>query len=107
MVYRVQLTDRAEQDLTNILDYLTNHLGNLQAARRLMNSFEEGIQQLSLFLELGEVVRNRYFSVLSVRKKRIKNYNLYYVLDRQDEFITIIRIGHHLQDRDNLLLGLE
>lgn len=105
MVYRVQLTHRAEQDLDNILDYLTNHLFNFQAARHFLNSFEEGMQQLSLFPELGEVVRNRYFSMLSVRKKRLKNYILYYVVDLKKELVTIIRIGHHLQDKDSLLKG--
>ena len=95
-------TDVAQKDLDNILDYLTNHLCNFNAAKSfyLLN---ERIALACDFPESNPIIENRFLGFHEVRKMVIKNYLLYYYVDVDKEIINVLSIRHSLENQKKII----
>ena len=102
---RVNITKRAENDLTAIYDYINQKLQSPQAAMKLFNRLAEAIQSLEVFPERFAIVPEFLDLGLKVRRLVIKNYSIFYRLD--NDVVTVIRILHHSNSLDTLIGQLE
>jgi plasmid stabilization system protein ParE len=95
---KFKFTDKAENDLDEILDYISNKLCNFQAANDLFNKVFNNIIAFPLCYPLleNEYVRNR-----NTRKAIIDNYNLYYVIESNT--IVVLRIIDNKRDLSELI----
>ena len=98
---KFKFTDKAENDLDEILNYISNKLCNFQAANDLFNIIFKTIDNiiaspLSYPLLENEYVRNR-----NTRKAIIDNYNLYYVIE--SNIIVVLRIIYNKRDLSELI----
>lgn len=98
---RVNITKRAENDLTAIYDYINQKLQSPQAAMKLFNRLAEAIQSLEVFPERFAIVPEFLDLGLKVRRLVIKNYSIFYRLD--NDVVTVIRILHHSNSLDTLI----
>ena len=102
MVYNVEVTDYALDQLDNILNYIINQLDNPDAASAVVDDFDEAIKKLertagSLKLcEESELAQHGYRRYHLARHR----YILLYRIDGKNVFID--RIYHELQDYQNL-----
>ena len=78
MTYSYEFTQKAEEDLEVILDYLTKELKNQQAAKKFLDALHECLKNLLVFPESGERVRNPYLPAIGIRRKIIGHYIIYY-----------------------------
>lgn len=78
MAYKYLFTDKAQKDLDNILDYLTNHICNVYAAKSFYVLLNERLALVCDFPESNPIIENRFLGFHEVRKMLIKNYLLYY-----------------------------
>jgi hypothetical protein len=97
------LTRSAEKDLKNIVEYIDKELCNRPAAIFFVKQFEEEILRLCKFPNLGIKVDNRYLKRNDIYKIIFKKYIVYYFIETEKNRIVVVRIGHSLQDQDNLL----
>ncbi len=94
---KFKFTDKAENDLDEILNYISNKLCNFQAANDLFKTIDNIIAfPLSYPLLENEYVRNR-----NTRKAIIDNYNLYYVIE--SNIIVVLRIIYNKRDLSELI----
>lgn len=97
--YKYYLTETANLDLDEIINYISVELSNPKAAKLLINDFENAIDTICTFPESGTLLNNEYLHVNNIRKKVIKNYTIYYINNENDDTILILRI---LSNRQNL-----
>ena len=98
---RVNITKRAENDLTAIYDYINQKLQSPQAAMKLFNRLAKAIQSLEVFPERCPIVPELLDLGIKVRRLVVKNYSIFYRLDR--DVVTVIRILHHSNSLDILI----
>jgi toxin ParE1/3/4 len=89
-------TDRAEQDLTEILEYLEEH--SPTAAEQLAETIDERCAMLGQLPLMG---RSRDDLALGLRSIAIRPYVLFYRVT--DESVQVIRILHGKRDMDRIM----
>lgn len=102
MVYNYSYTINAKNDLNNILDYLSNKLLNLKAAKDFYLELEKQITLICSFPESAPIVKNRFIDIKEVRKINVKSYLVYYYVDDTKQIINVLAILHSLENYNNL-----
>ena len=90
MAYNYKITEPAEKDLDEILNYIAIILLNPTAAKSFYLKLSNSIENICEFPEGGAKLDNGLFVDDAVRKVIIDNYLLHYKI--QDEMIYILRI---------------
>ncbi|MCL5058026.1 MAG: type II toxin-antitoxin system RelE/ParE family toxin [Actinobacteria bacterium] len=96
----ISITEAAEQDLTEIVDYNAND--NPAAALKLAEDIEHNILRLEDFPLLGAVPKNRRLTRQGYRILIVGNYLVFYVL-LDNEMVEIRRIVSGRRDYKYLL----
>ncbi|KJS16940.1 MAG: translation repressor RelE [Peptococcaceae bacterium BRH_c4b] len=85
----ISITEAAEQDLAEIVDYIAND--NPAAALKLAEEIEQNILRLEDFPLMGAVPKNRRLTRQGYRILIVDNYLVFYVL-LDNETVEIRRI---------------
>jgi addiction module RelE/StbE family toxin len=88
--YRIEYLPIAEQDLTNIIEYIT--LDSPQSALKLLDEIDESILKLEDFPYMGINPRDTRLQRLKYRILVVSNYLVFYVV--KDDYVEIRRILH-------------
>ncbi len=102
-----RLTKRAESDLDEIVSYIAIELENPQAASNFVNKLQANIEEARVFTESGSLVHNEFLQVENIRKKLIGNYIMYYLPNRKEKMIYILRIVYSKRNMDEILKKLD
>ena len=105
--YSFQFTEKAEEDLDDVISYMTDTLGSPASASAFMDNVEETIEKLCLFPKSGPAVVNEYVKTSGIRRKAIGNSLLYYLPDEQKRILTVLRIIYGKRDADAILRELD
>jgi len=103
MLYRIIRTNKAEEQLRDVLLYRAELTGNTKSALELLDRFEQDIRQLERFPESGvlpryNVLRRRGFRVLISDK-----YLIFYKVDNESGTVLIHAIVDGRRDYLNLI----
>ena len=98
--WNYQYTDKAIEDLDQIMSYMSEKLSNKKAASDFLDELESTINILTSFPKSGPLVKNNYLSDSNVRFSVVKNYTLYYYPDYEKLTIIILRIIYGRRDPD-------
>lgn len=104
--YRYQLTQKAVDDLDDIVKYIAIDLSNPTAAANFVDVLQENIEEACNFPESGSKVVNEYLPNTGIRKKIVNNYIMYYLPDTQTETIQVLRIIYGHRNLDEILRHL-
>ena len=96
-----RFTDKAENDLDEILNYISNKLRNFQAANDLFNEIFKTIHNIIAFPLSYPLLENEYVRNRNIRKAIINNYNLYHVIE--NNIIVVLRIIYNKRDLSELI----
>lgn len=88
--YRIEYLPIAEQDLTDIIEYIT--LDSPQSALKLLDEIDESILKLEYFPYMGINPRDTRLQRLKYRILVISSYLVFYVV--KDDYVEIRRILH-------------
>ena len=105
--YSYRFTERAEQDLDEILDYICNELKNPSAAAGLGKKIFEHIETLCAYPETGAIVQNESLSDKQIRKVVIDNYILYYKQLPDERNVCILRIVYGYRNLDAIIRAIK
>lgn len=101
--YDYRFTEKAEQDLDEILHYISVDLANPAAAQDLGRKIFEQINIVRSFPDCGAIIDNEFLSDKTVRKLSVDHYMIYYKADHDDKMISVIRIVYGKRDLDGIL----
>ena len=91
-------TTLAENDINEICNYISTVLLNQVAAKELVIEIERIINNTILFPEMYPLVSNEFIKRTDIRKVNVKNFVMYYVYDKEQENITILRVAYNKKD---------
>ena len=101
--YSYRFTKKAEQDLDEILNYISVDLVNPAAAQNLGRKIFEKIDMIRMFSASGAPVDNEFLADKTVRKLSVDNYVIYYKTYYEEKVISIIRIVYGKRNLDEIL----
>ena len=101
--YSYRFTKKAEQDLDEILNYVSVDLVNPAAAQNLGRKIFEKIDMIRMFSDSGAPVDNEFLADKTVRKLSVDNYVIYYKTYYEEKVISIIRIVYGKRNLDEIL----
>ncbi len=96
--YSFKFTEKAEEDLNGILQYISADLSNPTAAGVLAKKVFDSIDNVRAFPESGLIVENKFLTDKTIRKVLVENYSIYYKADDNDKIIYIIRLVYSKRD---------
>lgn len=101
--YSYRFTEKAEQDLDEILRYISVDLVNPTAAQNLGRKVFEKIDVVRAFPDSGAPIDNEFLADKTVRKLSVDNYVIYYKAHYKEKTISIIRIVYGKRNLDEIL----
>ena len=91
MKYTIHITQTAENDLRESLNYIEKVLFNPQAATDLLDETEEQIHALASFPAKYPLVDDLFLNAQGIRFVPVKNYLVFYVVSESNKVIHIVR----------------
>ena len=101
--YKVDVTDEAKADIRAAARYIAVELRQPDTAENLLDSFDEEITSLEKMPERYGYVHDEYLASLGIRMAMVKNYLMFYLVDRTALTVTIIRTLHGQRDWISIL----
>ena len=103
MSYSIHITQIAEQDLNNAIDYIDLTLLNPQAADALIDEVEIKIGGLSDFPEKFALVDDPILKSWGIRFIVIKKYLAFYIISKSNNTVYIVRFLYGKRNWINIL----
>ena len=91
MVYKIKVTDRAEKQIENAIQYLAVNLKSIQAAKNLMEDINQAFALLEAFEASFSFCEDSYLASKGYRKYALKKHD-YLIIYRVEEN-TVYLVG--------------
>ena len=103
MGYSVKVTERAHDDLDQIISYIVGELGNPPAALSLLAAVEGVYEKLAGTPNMYSLCLKPLLSRRGYRKAPVGGYLMIYKVDEDAKLIYIESFFSHLEDYENIL----
>ena len=103
MSYFVRISDQAEKDLRSIFEYIAFELQSVQNAVGQLDRLETAIASLSEMPERWIRYDKEPWFSRGLRRMVVDNYLVFYIPDKGDRTVTIIRVMYGRMDVDRVL----
>lgn len=104
--YHFQLTERAQRDVRETVNYIRNELDNEKAAKTLLGDINKCMEKVCAFPASGALVVNDFLPRMIIRKKVVGNYVLYYMVEKEKKMIWVLRIVYGARNMEAVLENL-
>lgn len=102
-MYKLEFLPSAQQDMVEIVRYISKELHNPIAADRLATSFLEAADRAAVFPYAAPSYNPIRPLKHEYRKMVIQNYLMFYWVDEQDQIVTIAYVTYAKRDYEPLL----
>ena len=89
---KIVYTYAARQDLREIYEYIAFTLLAPETARALTDKIMSEIRSLEKLSERNPLYRDEPWHSLGIRSMKVKNYLVFYTLQKECETVTVVRI---------------
>lgn len=103
MAFDLFITDAAQIDLGEAVEYIAYRLGNPSAASRMLDQVEECYTQLKQFPMLYEQCRDSRLKAMGYRRVVIGNFVLVYQAVEEERAVYILRFFYGGRDYEKLI----
>lgn len=90
--YNIIIKVDAQEDLTNINDYISTVLFAPSAANALLDKIEAVFSSLRSFPEMGTLLKTEIQTKFVYRWIKVDNYLIFYTVDSTTETVHIMRV---------------
>ena len=97
--YKLIILPQAQQDMREISIYIAKELSAPQAALRLLDEFHETIRSLEHMPQRVKTIDEEPWGSAGVRKIRVKNYYIYFMIDEEEKAVKIIAVIYIRRDQ--------
>lgn len=98
MVYDVVVTQEAEEDLDQFLNYLIHEKGNLEAAKNVLDDFDNTVATLKLVAGSLKLCDNPRLHKLNYRRMNFLKHRYFMLYRVVDNIVYVDNVFHELQD---------
>ena len=103
MIYEVQVSEQADNDLRGIFEYIAFELQSPKNASGQINRLEEQILSLDVMPERYRKYEKEPWKSRGLRVLPVDNYVVLYIPDSDKKVVTILRVMYAGRDIDNQL----
>lgn len=103
MKYQILRTDKAEEQLRNIIFYRADDSGDVDVALKYLDKIETAINRLQDFPESGSVPRYSALRKQGYRVIIVEKHLVFYKIDQEEKAIIIYAIVDGRREYHNLL----
>ena len=103
MKYKIVRTDKADEQLREIIFYIADESGNMDVALKYLDKVEKAINSLEDFPMSGSVPR---YSILRRRGYRVlivEKHLIFYKVDENEKTVTIYAVVDGRQEYKNII----
>ena len=97
--YKLIILPQAQQDMREISLYIAQDLSAPQAAVRLVAEFQKAIRSLEHMPQRVKTIDEEPWGSAGVRKIRVNNYYIYFVIDEEEEAVKISAVIYIRRDQ--------
>lgn len=102
-MYKIVVTQPAEQDLRQAVQYIGAELQNPTAAVDLLNSMDQEIGSLSEMPRRNPLVQDPILAECGFRLLQVKSYLVFYIVREEQNSVVVHRILYGHRDWQNLI----
>lgn len=103
MSYEIRMTPQAQDDLRGIFEYIAFTLQSPQNAAGQLDRLEESIDSLEQMPERFRVYDKEPWRSRNLRIMPVDHYLVFYIPNREEETVTVIRVIYGGRDIDRQL----
>ena len=104
--YTVDMTRQAEEQLSEIVQYISLTLRSPQAGMNTLNALEEEIGSLSAMPFRYPAIEDDPAGDRGIRRTRAKNFNIYYRVDDAQKRVNILSVCYARRDQKKMVENL-
>lgn len=101
--YRVDISEPAEDDLRDIVQYISAQLSVPMTAMKMMEAIEEALAKLADMPHGYPVLRDDRLASMGYRRVDVKNYTAFFTINEKEKVVDVERILYARRDWANLL----
>ena len=94
MIYRVEIAESAERDISEVADVVAFAYGDPVGASRLANKIFDAIESLSEMPYRFPLSRNPVISALGCHQFAVGNFNIVYRIDDAAETVSVVAVAY-------------
>ena len=102
-IYAVEMTRQAEEQLWEIVQYISVALRSPQAGMNTLDALEEEINSLSAMPSRYPIIGDDPASDRGIRKTRARNFNIYYQVDDTKKRVNILAVCYARRDQKRII----
>lgn len=103
MKYRIIRTDKADEQLRNIIFYIADDSGNVDVALKYLDKIETAIKRLQDFPMSGNTPRYSILRKQGYRVLIVERHLVFYKVNETDKIVTIYAIVDGRQEYRNMI----
>lgn len=104
MQFSVEISELAEEQYDNILNYLANVKENLQAVNGVIDDFDNAVEQLERIANTFGYCQDERLRAMGFHKFHFKSYRYIFVYRIRGDRVIIEGMYHELQDYENAII---
>ena len=104
--YAVEMTRQAEEQLSEIVQYISVTLRSPQSGINTLDALEEEIDSLSAMPSRYPAIEDDPAGDRGIRKTRAKNFNIYYRVDATQKRVNILAVCYAGRDQKRIIENL-
>lgn len=104
--YEIEITEDAIYQMYEIKRYISRILYEPMAAQRLIDEMDKKIRNLSSSPYLYPVVKEKELKKYNVRKFKVKNYYIYYMIFDEEKIVRVIAVIYARRDQLRSLMKM-
>ncbi|HAU32024.1 MAG: Plasmid stabilization system protein [Desulfotomaculum sp. 46_296] len=101
--YRIDVSEPAENDLRDIVRYISAQLSASMTALQMMDTVEEAIMGLAIMPQKCPPVTDERLAMRGYRKLFVKNYIVFFTIDEKSKVVDVERILYARRDWRHIL----
>lgn len=101
--YRIDISEPAENDLRDIVRYISIQLSAPITALKMMDTIEEAITGLATTPQKCPFVNDERLAMIGYHKLFVENYIVFFTLDEKSKVVDVERILYARRDWRNIL----
>ncbi len=101
--YRIMLTQRAKDDITDIGDYISYTLSEPATSQKFIKGLRHSISQLKNFPYKFPLVHDDILQTQGIRCMPHKNFYIFYKIDEAVFLVIVLLIGYNKRNWKNFL----
>ena len=101
--YRITLTNRAKDDITNIGDYITYTLSEPDTSKNFIKGLRKSISQLKFFPYKFPLVQDDILKNQNIHCMPYKNYYIFYEIIEATHIAIVLRVGYNRRNWKDML----